>query len=175
MANLLAHCLSAMALQSAINPYLGLRFISESSFLAGIVGMAIHLDRDCYNGGRTPYLHSLLFGILHSLLVVAFTMLALEFDIAKMDQAVLILTILPTGFASHLLTDILTEEGIYLFPGTHRVQDWFLRRVDSENSWTCWKKFSLSKNRSNDDPILNFFVSSVSLIVLILLLALTPL
>ncbi len=164
-----------MALQSAINPFLGLRFISEPSFLAGIVGMAIDLDRDCYNAGRTPYLHSLLFGILQSLLVIAFTMLAVEIDIAKMDEAVLILTILPTGYASHLLTDVFTEEGVFLLPATHRVRDWFLRRPDSENSWVCWRRFSLDKNRNNDDPILNFLVSLVSLIVLVLLLALTPL
>lgn len=175
MANLLAHCLSAMALQSTINPFLGLGFISESSFLAGMIGMAIHLDRDCYNAGRTPYLHSLLFGSLYSLMGVAFPLLLLELEILETHQAALILTVLPSGFISHLLVDALTDEGVFLVPKTCHVLKWFQRRPDSDNSWVCWKRHSLCKSRSNDDPILNFSVSAASLFVLIVLLALSPL
>ena len=174
MANLLGHCLSAMAFQSTINPLLGLRFISESSFLAGIIGMLIHLDRDCYNAGRTPYLHSLLLGSLYSLLGAVLPLLLLELGMLEANQIPAVLTVTLSGFMSHLLVDAFTDEGIFLAPNTREIRKWFQRRPETDNSWVCWKRFSLGKNRTNDDPILNLAVSGVSLLVLVTLLGLTP-
>jgi hypothetical protein len=175
VANLLAHCLSAMAFQSAINPFLGLSFVSESSFLAGMIGMGISLDRDCHNAGRTPYLHSFLFGSLYSLLGFTLPLLFLELEILQTYQVAVVLTVIPSGFISHLLVDALTDEGVFLVPDTPKVLRWFQRRLDPSNSWVHWKKFSLCKDRSNDDPMLNLSVSAASLLVLVTLLALTPL
>jgi hypothetical protein len=175
MANLLAHSLSAMALQSAVNPLLGLNFLSESSFLAGIVGMLIHLDSDCYNGGRTPLLHSVLFGTLYSWLSFAILALMLTTGLIVMDQLILFFTIVPTGFASHLLVDGFTAEGVFVLPNRAGAWHWFCRRPDPENSWMNWKKHTLGGKRGNDDPILNLSVSLASLVALISFLALTPL
>lgn len=174
MANLLAHCLSAMALQSVVNPLLGLDFLSESSFLAGVIGMLIHLDRDCYNGGRTPLLHSVLFAAIYSWCSFIILALLCSVELISLDQLVLLFLIVPTGFAAHLLTDSLTEEGIFVFPGPIGSSHWFRRKPDPENSWVNWGRYSLSGERKNDDPLLNLGVSSVSLIALISFLALTP-
>lgn len=175
MVNLLAHCLSAMALQSVINPTLGMNFLSESSFIAGIVSMIVHLDRDCYNGKRTPILHSALFGVLWSLVALAVVSALFALRSPPEILSLPLLAVVPTGIFSHLLSDVLTEEGIYLFPLVPRVSEWFLRRPDPENSWVSWRRISLSRRRKNDDPMLNLCVSLVSLAVLLSLLALTPL
>jgi hypothetical protein len=164
-----------MALQSAVNPLLGLNFLSESSFLAGMVGMLIHLDSDCHNGGRTPLLHSVMFGALYSWF--SFTVLALMLSTGLLtpDQLILLFTIVPAGFASHLLADSFTREGIFVLPDRVGALHWFRRSPDPENSWMNWRKYTLSGKRENDDPVLNLFVSSASLVALISFLALTPL
>lgn len=175
MVFVLAHCLSAMALQSAFNPFLGLNYLSETSFLSGIVSMLIHLDRDSYNGKRTPLLHSVLFGAIWSMLAVLIVGIVSMSGLNTQVQLLPLLTVFPTAFASHLLADALTEEGIYLVPRTVHFSRWFKRRHDPDNSWVNWEKAALPGKRRNDDPLLNFFVSFVSLVVLIVLLALTPL
>jgi hypothetical protein len=164
-----------MALQSAVNPLLGLRFLSESSFLAGMVGMLIHLDRDGYSGGRTPLLHSVLFCTLYSWCSSVLLVLFFSLGLMPMDVLNALVMIIPTGFTAHLLADSCTREGIFLFPDRLNVLGWFRRRPDSENSWMNWKRYSLDPKRGNDDPILNLSVSSISLVVLIAFLAVTPL
>ncbi len=163
-----------MALQSAVNPLLGAEFISEPSFFAGIVGMVIHLDYDGFNGGRTPYLHSVLAGLLFSLASFAFILLTGETGLLDIRTTLPFSTVIPAGFLSHLLVDAFTNEGVYLAPDTTCVRKWFQREPNPDDSWVHWSKFSLSSNRKNDDPILNLIVSSASLGVLIALLALTP-
>lgn len=175
MVYLLAHCLSAMAFQSAVNPALGLSYLSETSFLAGIASMLIHLDQDGHNGKRTPLLHSVLFGVIWSLLATCVISAAHMLGLISARYVTPLVTVLPVAFASHLLADAFTEGGIYLVPRSSRPADWFQRKHDSENSWSNWKKVSLPGKRRNDDPILNFCVSAISLIVLIVLLGLTPL
>ncbi|MEE9223683.1 MAG: hypothetical protein V3U51_02930 [Thermoplasmata archaeon] len=174
MVNLLAHCLSAMALQSVVNPLLGMDSLSESSFLAGAIGMLIHLDYDCHNGGRTPLLHSVLFGAVYSWF--SLTLLALLYLLGpiSLDHFILFFLVVPTGFCAHLITDGFTEEGVFLFPDRLGLSHWFRRKPDPENSWVNWGRHSLSRKRKNDDPLLNLGVSSVSLIALISFLALTP-
>jgi hypothetical protein len=175
MANLLAHCLSAMALQSVVNPFLGHNFLSESSFLAGIVGMLIHLDSDGYNGRRTPLLHSVTFGAFYSWISSTTLTLMFWLELMSLDSLMTLFTIVPTGFAAHLLADGFTEEGIFLFPESMYVRDWFRRRPDPEQSWLNWKRYSFGGKRKNDDPVLNLCFSSASLAALIAFLALTPL
>lgn len=175
MVYLLAHCLSAMAFQSAMNPSFGLNSLSETSFLAGIVSMFIDLDRDCYNGKRTPLLHSALFGAIWCLVAESVILCAAVSGLMPMSQVLPLVAVFPAAFASHLLADAFTEEGVYLLPRCARFPEWFRRKHDPENSWVKWKKVSLPGKRRNDDPILNFCVSFVSLVVLIVLLALTPL
>lgn len=154
-----------MAIQSVLNPFLGLGNISESTFIAGLLSMLIHLDRDSYNGKRTPILHSTLFAVAWSLLF-AFTM---SFAQLGMYSALTL-----SAFASHILTDAFTEEGVFMFPKSLKPKDWFKRRPNPENSWVYWNRYSLSK-RSNDDPLVNLSISAASVLVLIALLALTPL
>ncbi|UCD92474.1 MAG: hypothetical protein JSV43_00645 [Methanobacteriota archaeon] len=175
MVYLLAHCLSAMALQSVFNPFLGLNYLSVTSFMSGIVSMLVHLDRDSYNGKRTPLLHSVLFGVIWSLLAALFLCLVSMSELMTQIQLLPLATVFPTAFASHLLADAMTEEGIYLMPRTLHISRWFQRKYDPDNSWANWKTATLPGKRRNDDPILNFCVSFVSLVVLIVLLALTPL
>jgi hypothetical protein len=164
-----------MALQSAVNPLLGLNYVSESSFLAGIVSMLIHLDSDCYNGGRTPMLHSVLSGVLCSWFSFAVLVLMHTTQLITLDQLILFFTIVPTGFTSHLLADGFTREGVFVLPDRVGATTWFRRRPDPENSWMNWRKYAISGKRGNDDPALNLFVSSASLVALISFLALTPL
>jgi hypothetical protein len=175
MANLLAHCLSAMALQSVFNPILGMDFLSESSFIAGVIGMLIHLDHDCHNGGRTPLLHSVLFGAFYSWVSLTLLALLYVFGLASLAHFNLFFLVIPLGFCAHLITDAFTEEGIFAFPDRLDPGKWFRRKPDSDNSWVNWRKHSLSAKRKNDDPLLNLGVSSASLVALISLLALTPL
>ncbi len=102
-------------------------------------------------------------------------MLLLELGLVQWDQIAPRLTIIPTGFASHLLIDSFTDEGIFLFPNSSRISDWLQRRPDLDNTWIFWNKFSFGAKRSSNDPILNLCVSLMSLVVLLVLLALTPL
>jgi hypothetical protein len=164
-----------MALQSAVNSVIGPNYLSESSFVAGIVSMAIHLDQDCYNGKRTPFLHSVFFGTVWSLVAVGLLHATVALRLFSYDQMIPFVAVFPTAFTSHLLSDCLTEEGIYLFPRSRRFLEWFRRKPDPENSWVNWERLSLCRKRKNDDPILNLCASSISLVVLIALLALTPL
>ncbi|MFQ5918583.1 MAG: hypothetical protein ACE5I4_00890 [Thermoplasmata archaeon] len=112
MANLLAHALFALALVSVPTSILLGTPLTASGFYAGLV--AILPDAELRRGrdSRTPYGHSLAYGLLWALLALPPLTLAAWAGLLPIGSFWVLLGACVTGLASHLFLDALTEPGV---------------------------------------------------------------
>jgi hypothetical protein len=117
MANLLVHALFALALVSVYTSLHDGTPLTPLGFFAGLV--AILPDAELSRGpdSRTPYGHSLAYGILWALLAVSVLTLATWAGFLLVDALWPLLGACMTGLASHLLLDALTEPGTLTWRG----------------------------------------------------------
>jgi hypothetical protein len=175
MANLLAHALAGLAFCAVLNTLFDLPSISWGIFLAGFIAMLIELDLDDLSENhRSPIGHSIFFGVIW---IVVFSMVAwivFPTEIALGGTLAVI-----SAYTTHLVIDLFTREGIYIFPKDFRIRKWIKRLSQGDkNCWECWNVFQNEKldrlKRGNDDPILNALISVPSLLVIIMFVALMP-
>lgn len=179
MAEAFAHCLFAMAVQGVVGLLFGLPMISHSVFLAGIVAMAIDMDAfQLKSRKRSVYSHSILFSLVWIYLC---WMLALVVELWGLSAPSITLEVtlgVSVGLISHLSIDMLTSEGVYLFPVTPRPGEWFVAHPwSSRRAWGAWRVFPSRcwrevKGRAEGDGALNTALSVSSLLALVCYIAL---
>jgi membrane-bound metal-dependent hydrolase YbcI (DUF457 family) len=176
MANLLAHALAGLAFCGVLNIAFGLPSVSWGIFAAGFLAMFIELDLDDLSeNNRSPIGHSVFFGVLW---VVIFSIVL--WGVFPSEIAIGGTLAIVSAYTTHLLIDVFTKEGIYLFPKGLRIGRWIMRLSQGDEAcWGYWVKFQNAKlnklKRGNDDPILNAIISVPSLLAIILFVALMPL
>ena len=84
-----------------------------------------------------------------------------------------------SAYSTHLLIDVFTKEGIYLFPKGTNIRKWVMRLPEGDRTcWDYWVKLQNAKldklKRGNDDPILNSLISVPSLLAIIVFVAMMP-
>lgn len=122
MANLLAHATFALALLSVSTSLLQGTPLTVHGFYAALV--ALLPDAEVHRGtaSRTPYGHSLAYGLLWALLLLSALTLAARAGLVPVDSLWLLLYACLTGLASHLFLDALTEPGT--FTRRHERERW---------------------------------------------------
>lgn len=169
MPSLISHAIAAIVVQSLIGALFGYPFLSQGIFVAGFLAMLIDLDQYGFSPtGTTPVGHSVLFGIVWVAAGSALFWLVLgqgEYSIA-----------LVSAYASHLALDAFTREGIYTVPKGGSPKHWlFPTDRDGAETWKRFPGVALRKRlRKADDPILNAVVSIASILIFVLLIALSP-
>jgi membrane-bound metal-dependent hydrolase YbcI (DUF457 family) len=175
MANLLAHALAGLAFCGVLNMAFGLPSITWWIFAAGLLAMLIELDfDDLSENHRSPIGHSVFFGILWVVIISILLWVLFPSEIALGATLAII-----SAYFTHLLIDLFTKEGIYLFPQGFKIKKWFTRL--SRGDRACWEYWTYFQNarinkikRGNDDPILNALISIPSLLAIIVFVALMP-
>ncbi|MFQ5908037.1 MAG: hypothetical protein ACE5JE_04295 [Thermoplasmata archaeon] len=115
MANLLAHALFALALFSVLHSLLGGAPLSEFGFYAALISLGPDLEGP-RGRTRTPQSHSVAFGLLWSLLLLAFCSLAGWMGLLSHAVLPLFLSACLIGVASHWFLDAFGEPGIFTRP-----------------------------------------------------------
>jgi hypothetical protein len=181
MANMLSHALAAMAFHGFLMLLFGGPTISTGTFIAGLVAMLIELDyAELSPNHRTPIGHSLIFGIIW-ILVGGISLVGLSsISLISYDLTLELSLALISAFATHLIIDSLTREGIYTYPKSLNPTRWIIPLPEGDDvCWKSWGQFQNAERRRklkiSDDPILNIFVSIPSLLLVIVLVALLPL
>jgi hypothetical protein len=175
MANLLAHALAGLAFCGLLNMAFGLPSVTWGIFAAGFLSMLIELDQDDLSENhRSPIGHSVFFGVLWVVVFSVVIWILFPSEIALGGTLAII-----SAYTTHLLIDMFTKEGIYLFPKGARIGKWFKRLPKGDRTcWDYWAKFQNAKldklKRGNDDPILNSLISVPSLLAIIVYVALMP-
>jgi membrane-bound metal-dependent hydrolase YbcI (DUF457 family) len=175
MANLLAHALAGLAFCAVLNTILGIPSISWTIFLSGFLAMLIELDLDDLSENhRSPIGHSVFFGIVWVSVFSAVIWVLFQSEIALGGTLAII-----SAYSTHLVIDLFTKEGIYLFPKGSKIRKWICRLSEGDNE--CWEYWIVVQNtrlnrikRGNDDPILNALISVPSLLAIIVFVALMP-
>jgi hypothetical protein len=181
MANMLSHALAAMAFQGFLMLLFGGPSISTGTFIAGLLAMLIELDyAELSSNHRTPIGHSLAFGIIWVL--AGWVILSGIFIVGfiSSDLSLELTLALISAFATHLMIDSFTREGIYTYPKTTNPKRWLNPLlVGDDVCWKSWGQFPKEERKKklkiSDDPILNIFVSIPSLLLVIVLVAILPL
>jgi hypothetical protein len=175
MANLLAHALAGLAICGVLNMAFGLPSISWAIFAAGLLAMLIELDiDDLSENHRSPIGHSIFFGVIWILIFSIAMWGTFPSKIALGGTLAII-----SAYSTHLVIDLFTKEGIYLFPKGLKIRKWILRLSEGDNKcWEYWTQFQNTRlnkiKRGNDDPILNALISVPSLLTIIVFVALMP-
>ena len=175
MANLLAHALAAMAFCGVLNAVFGLPSVSWGLFAAGFLAMLIELDLDDLSENkRSPIGHSVFFGIVWIFVFSIIVWVIFPKVFALRGTLAII-----SAYSTHLLINIFTKEGVYLFPKGPKIKRFVTRLSRGDTvSWEYWNVFQNAKldklKRGNDDPILNSLISIPSLLVIIVFVALMP-
>lgn len=148
MSNELTHGLAAAVAASTISLLAGKPAISAPVFLAGFAGMLINLDRGgAMNGSRTPYGHSLVFGIFWlyaSAICVYFVHIS---GMLSVDSALWYLVAFAAAYFSHLALDAFSGEGIFIVPLArgNKARDW--------NNWTRLRIVSKARSRASSGEL----------------------
>ncbi len=111
MPNLLAHATFALALSSVYTSLLQGTPLTAYGFYAAIVAILPDMELHRRTASRTPYGHSLAYGLLWALLVLSALTLAAWAGLLHADALWLLLCACLTGLASHLFLDALAEPG----------------------------------------------------------------
>ncbi|MEE9268517.1 MAG: metal-dependent hydrolase [Thermoplasmata archaeon] len=122
MANLLAHGLFALALSSVFTSLSQGVPLTAYGFYAALTALLPDLELDRRSGPRTPYGHSLAYGLVWALLVLAAVSLAGFAGLLPLTSLSALAGACLTGLASHLFLDSLAEPGILTWP--RRGQKW---------------------------------------------------
>jgi hypothetical protein len=155
--------------------------ISTGMFIAGLLAMLIELDyAELSQNHRTPIGHSLIFGIVWILAGWAIISGLIFVDLISSDLTLELTLSLVSAFATHLIIDSFTREGIYTFPISLDPKRWLNPLPEGDDvCWKYWGQFPnderKKKLRKSEDPILNICVSIPSLLLVIVLVAMLPL
>lgn len=178
MPDLLAHALAAMAFQSIFSVIFDCPLISIGIFIAGFVAIIIDLDYiDNIHGKRTPFAHSTFFAFVWNYTTLSLSYIGYKYGVVSYEGMLETTLGVSSAYITHLGLDTLTKEGIYSFPNTRKIRDWFMPSgKNGFNIWTAWRQVPSEikrlRSRSNTDSILNILVSVSALILLIILLIL---
>lgn len=116
MANLLSHALFALALFSIPSSLLYGTPLTSYGFAAALASLAPDLERRGAAVWRTPYGHSVAYGLLWALLTPSILSVAAWTSLLPPWSLHLLIGAWLTGLASHLLLDALREPGIFTWP-----------------------------------------------------------
>jgi hypothetical protein len=139
------------------------------------MAMLIELDLDDLSENkRSPIGHSVFFGVVWITIFSVAIWMIFPGEIALMGT----LTV-TAAYSTHLIIDLFTKEGIYVFPRGPKITSLILRLSrGSSKTWENWYLFQNSRikklSRKNDDPILNALISIPSLLVIIVFVAMMP-
>ena len=98
--------------------------------------MLINLDRGgSMNGRRTPYGHSLAFGILWLYVVVIILYFLHLFGLHGLEQGIPFTIAFGAAYFSHLALDAFSNEGIFILP---------LSKGGKNHDWSNWTRLSLA-------------------------------
>lgn len=112
----LSHCLFAVMVCGAVNLIMGLPPISSSIFFAGFIAMLINLDYSVERGkNRTPWIHSIVSCIAFPMIFALMVYLTFTFGILAGDLALELSIGFNVGYATHMILDFFTCDGIYIY------------------------------------------------------------
>lgn len=112
MANLLVHATFALALTSVSTSLIHGTPLTAHGFYAALAGILPDLDGHGRAASRSPYGHSLTYGVLWALLAISGFALAAWGGLLSAHAIWPLLGAGLTGLSSHLLLDALAEPGI---------------------------------------------------------------
>ena len=178
MAEEFAHCLFAMAVQGLVGLLFGLPLISHGVFLAGIVAMAIDMDMfHVKSRKRSVYSHSLLFCCIWAYVCWMIAFLVEAWGYSSSIVTLEVTLAVSVGLFSHLSIDLLTREGVYLYPVTSGPKDWLdAHPTSTRRVWGAWKvlpprSWRERRGREEGDGMLNTVLSVLSLMALVCYIA----
>lgn len=137
--------------------------------------MMIELDLDDLSENhRSPIGHSVFFGVIWMGIFSILVWIIFPREIAFGGTLAVM-----SAYSTHLLIDLFTKEGIYIFPKGLKIRKWISRLSQGDNRcWEYWVVFQNTRlnkiKRGNDDPILNALISVPSLLAVIVFVALMP-
>ncbi len=155
MAEKVTYGITAMAIYSAL--FIMHIPITTYTFLAGILSAIIDIEHWEYpSSAKSPYTHSLLFSLFWCVLVFV-----LSQGNVYLTGAIL------SAFLSHIILDVHTKSGIFLYPSKFNLQTIFFPLPHGERrAWSGWKK--IKGGLHGNEMCLNALPILISLMVLIL-------
>lgn len=173
MSNLLSHSLFAIILQAVVGFLFGFPLISTGIFLAGILALLPNLDcSELMPNHRTPYSHSVFFGIIWTAAAVVVLLLLYSIHHLQFTTSIELSLAVATAMFSHLFLDFFTEDGIFIFPKRRSLKHVFRGiNLGDERMWKYWEKVSSDRlgilPKKSGDALFNLYINVPSLALLI--------
>ena len=119
--------------------------IQTAAFAGALCGLLVNLDRfEMPQGRRTPFAHSLPALLVWSYLAGVLLSALATFAVVPAQEASAVTLGFSLGYASHLLLDVFSSEGVYIFPNFEFPAAESLP-VGCDRQWAGWRAARLGK------------------------------